>query len=130
MLDVSKIRAALFAKNLQGLASFYSEALGMIHVENDEHHAVLQQDDFELVIHQIPHSIADQIEILEPPVRREDGAVRLDYPVVDIRTSREVARSLGGDIDEAPPGWAERGTNFYLGCDPEGNVFGVSEQRV
>lgn len=129
MVEVSKIRVVLFAKNLNRIATFYSEALDMHRGESDEHHAVLKKSDFELVIHQIPSHIADEIEISVPPVRREGGAVRLEYPVVNIENSRIAAKSLGGDIDDTSPSWAERGTNFYLGYDPEGNVFGVS-QRV
>ena len=41
---------------------------------------------------------------------------------------RATARSLGGGIDDAPPAWAERNANFFLGYDPEGNVFGVRQQ--
>jgi hypothetical protein len=37
---------------------------------------------------------------------------------------------LGGDIDGHPPSWAERGANFFLGYDPEGNVFGVSQEAA
>jgi hypothetical protein len=52
--------------------------------------------------------------------------MRLDYPVTSIESSRRLARSLGGDIDDAPPAWAERSANFFFGHDPEGNQFGVS----
>jgi hypothetical protein len=30
-------------------------------------------------------------------------------------------------VDDAPPEWAARDANFFLGYDPEGNVFGVSQ---
>jgi hypothetical protein len=63
-------------------------------------------------------------------MRREGGAVRLDFPVADIVHSRKLARSLGGDIDDVPPAWANRDSNFYLGYDPEGNVIGVSRQII
>ena len=128
MLEVSKIRAALFAKDLNRMTTFYRDALGLTQGTKDEYQAVLQSLDFELVIHQVPQHIADTIEIAEPPVRREDSAIRLDYPVADVRKSRQIAKTLGGDIDESPPPWAEPSTNYYLGCDPEGNVFGVSQQ--
>lgn len=129
MVEALGIRAVLFARNLDQMAPFYSKALGMTCGASDESHAVLKRSGFELIVHQIPQHIADGIEIGEPPVRRVSGAVRLDYPVENVDTSRTHAKSLGGNIDEAPPSWAERGANFYLGFDPEGNVFGVSPQQ-
>jgi len=130
VVETSSIRAVLFAKDLAGMARFYSEALGMSRGESGEHHAVFQRSGFELIVHQIPKHIADRIKIESPPIRRESGAVRLDYPVASVENSRAVAKSLGGDIDGDPPSWAERGTNFFLGYDPEGNVFGVSQEAA
>jgi predicted enzyme related to lactoylglutathione lyase len=130
MVEVASIRAVLFAKDLSRVANFYSAALGMTRGTSDESHTRLERSGFELIIHQIPQRIADTIEIEQPPVRRVGGSVRLDYPVENIDNSRAAAKSLGGDIDELPPAWADRGTNFYLGHDPEGNVFGVSEQAA
>ena len=130
MGEASSVRAVMFAKDLRKMAAFYAEALGMTCGNSDEHHAVLERGGFELVVHQIPHHIANGIEIAAPPLRREGGAVRLDYPVENVADSRSLAKSLGGDIDEAPPAWAGSDTNFYLGYDPEGNVFGVSQRRT
>ena len=67
-------------------------------------------------------------KVQQPPVRRTGSGARLDYPIESITDSRRLARSLGGDIDDTPPGWADPDTNFYLGNDPEGNVFGVSQK--
>jgi predicted enzyme related to lactoylglutathione lyase len=130
MGEVASIRAVLFAKDLSRVAAFYSAALGMTRGTSDESHTRLERSGFTLIIHQIPRHIADTIAIDQPPARRVGGSVRLDYPVENIDNSRAAAKSLGGDIDELPPAWADRGTNFYLGHDPEGNVFGVSEQAA
>ena len=72
--------------------------------------------------------IAGGITIERPPKRRVSGAIRLDYPVASIEKSRTAARELGGDIDVAPPAWADRDANFFFGYDPEGNQFGVRQQ--
>jgi len=128
MVEVASIRAVLFAKDLSRLANFRSEVTGMSCRSDDETHTRLERSGFELILHQIPMQIADTIEIERRPVRRVGGSVRLDYPVENIETGREVAKSLGGGIDEDSPSWAEEDTNFYLGYDPEGNVFGVSQQ--
>jgi predicted enzyme related to lactoylglutathione lyase len=129
MVKTSNIRAVLFAKNHEQVAAFYSSVLGIKPGAQDEHHTSLQHGEFELIIHQIPNHIAAEIEIADPPVRREAGAIRLDYPIEDVESSRKLARSLGGEIDKAPPPWAEKDTDFYLGYDPEGNVFGVEADQ-
>jgi predicted enzyme related to lactoylglutathione lyase len=127
-VETSNVRAVLFAKDLKGVATFYHEALGMRVTSSDEYHSVLDCHGFELVVHQIPKQIADNITIDRPPKRRISGTIRLDYPVKSIGESRKAARSLGGDIDDAPPAWADRDANFYFGFDPEGNQFGVSQR--
>jgi catechol 2,3-dioxygenase-like lactoylglutathione lyase family enzyme len=120
-----KVRAVLFAKDLEKVAAFYVGALGMTRTFGDQDHAVLDCAGFQLIVHQIPKHIADAIAIRQPPERRVRGALRLDYPVSSIEDSRRLARSLGGDIDDAPPAWAPADAGFFFGYDPEGNQFGV-----
>lgn len=122
-----KIRAVLFAKNLPRVANFYCEALGLERSTQDRNYVLLRQNGFELIVHQIPEHIAATFEIADPPTRRASGSLRLDFLVSSVESSRTLAASHGGRIDENPPSMAERGTNFFLGYDPEGNVFGVSE---
>ena len=128
-MEASSPRAILFVKDLERVAAFYAGALAMRRVSGDKDHAVLDCDGFELVVHQIPKPFADTIVITEPPVRRVWGAIRLDFPVPSIADSRKLARSLGGEIDDAPPAWADPNTNLFFGHDPEGNQFGVSQRK-
>jgi hypothetical protein len=92
----------------------------------DDQHAALDVRGFRLMVHQIPAHLAGDIDIRKPPLRRESGAIRLDYPVGNLVKARNAAVRLGGQIDEQPPGWAGAEMCFFLGFDPEGNVFGVS----
>jgi hypothetical protein len=124
-MESSQVKAVLFVIDLERVAAFYVGALEMTRTFGDEHHAVLDCGGFELVVHRIPQHIAATMEIKQPPERRVAGAIRLDYPVSSVERSRGLARSLGGDIDEAPPPWADRGASFFFGYDPEGNQFGV-----
>jgi predicted enzyme related to lactoylglutathione lyase len=126
-MDSPSVNAVLFAKDLPSVAAFYSGALGMSVLARDEHHWRLDCRGFELVVHQVPKHIAAGIVVERPPKRRVSGATRLDYPVPSVEESRKKARTLGGDIDEAPPPWADRDANFFFGYDPEGNQFGVRE---
>jgi predicted enzyme related to lactoylglutathione lyase len=128
-VPASSVSAVLFAKDLRSVAEFYTAALGMQVLASDEHHSRLGCSGFELIVHQIPRHIADGIVIERPPQRRVWGSIRLDYPVPSVEESRRRARALGGDIDDMPPEWADRNANFFLGFDPEGNQFGVNEQR-
>jgi predicted enzyme related to lactoylglutathione lyase len=123
----NRVSAVLFVKDLRKVAAFYSAALEMRVVTSDEHHWLLNCAGFDLVVHQIPKHIADTIALERPPTPRVSGAVRLDYPVRSIAESRRTARSLGGKIDDKPPGWADPSAKFFLGYDPEGNQFGVRE---
>ena len=126
-MSSTSVSAVLFVKDLRTVATFYATALGMKVVASDEHHSRLDCHGFELVVHQIPQHIAAGITIDRPPERRVSGVIRLDYPVADIEKSRTAARKLGGDIDVAPPGWADANAKFFFGYDPEGNQFGVRQ---
>ncbi|HTJ19490.1 MAG TPA: VOC family protein [Steroidobacteraceae bacterium] len=129
-MESSNVSAVLFAKNLRRVAAFYSQALGMTCTASDEHHWALDGYGFHLIVHQIPPHIADKVTIQHPPERRVWGAIRLNFPVPSIEDSRRAARSLGGELDDAPPEWADRNANFFLGYDPEGNVFGASSLKA
>jgi predicted enzyme related to lactoylglutathione lyase len=128
-MEASSVRAVLFVKDLQKVAAFYIGALALTRVSGDLDHAVLECDGFELIVHQIPKPIAETIVVTQPPMRRVWGAIRLDFPVANIGDSRKLARSLGGEIDDAPPAWADRSANLFFGHDPEGNQFGVSQRK-
>ena len=126
-MESSNVSAVLFAKDLKKVAAFYTQALGMTCGFSDEYHWALKGCGFDLIVHQIPKHIASEITIQQPPERRVWGAIRLDFPVQSIDDSRKIARSFGGEVDAAPPEWAESSANFFLGYDPEGNVIGVSQ---
>jgi catechol 2,3-dioxygenase-like lactoylglutathione lyase family enzyme len=128
-METASVRAVLFVKDLDKVAAFYVGALALTRLSGDKDHAVLECDGFELVVHQIPKEIADTIVITQPPIRRVWGAIRLDFPVASIADSRKRARALGGEIDDAPPAWADPNTNLFFGHDPEGNQFGVSQRK-
>jgi len=128
-MEASSVRAVLFVKDLSRAVAFYAGALGMTRVSGDNDHSILECDGFELVVHQIPKQIAETIVIAQPPIRRVWGAIRLDFPVASIADSRKLACALGGEIDDAPPPWADAAANLYFGHDPEGNQFGVSQRK-
>lgn len=125
-MESVKISAVLFANNLEKVADFYVRVLGMCCKTRDEYHWLLNGFGFDLVIHQIPKQYL--CEIKNPPKRRESGAIRLDFPVMNVDEARSVAATLGGGIDKQSPNAENQASSLFLGYDPEGNVIGVYEQ--
>jgi predicted enzyme related to lactoylglutathione lyase len=122
----SAVSAVLFAKDARRVATFYFEVFGATVLNSDEHHSLLEYQGFRLMVHQIPAHLAEAVVVTHPPHRRESASIRLDYPVNDILAARRRAKLFGGHIDDRPPAWAWADASFFLGFDPEGNVFGVS----
>src|SRR5688572_18724345 len=120
------VGAVLFAKDLRKVSTFYVRVFQANLKHADAEHAELDIAGFRLIVQQIPAQFIQGLVISDPPRRREHGAVRLDFIVDDISRSRSDARSLGGVIDDQPPPWAGGDIRFYLGHDPEGNVFGTT----
>jgi predicted enzyme related to lactoylglutathione lyase len=126
----STVSAVLFAKDLRKVARFYREVMGASLHRSDAYHEALDCLGFRLVVHQIPQEFAQSIEISTPPERRENAALRLDFPVDHIELARRLAKELGGQIDELAPPWAAETQSFFLGYDPEGNVVGVMPNKA
>lgn len=123
---MSKVSAVLFVRDHVKVAAFYRDALGFARTAGDADHTALDCLGFELTIHQIPRRFLDESPSSGAPERRERSAIRLNFPMLDIAAARPRAASLGGKIDDAPPPWAARDANFFLGHDPEGNVFALT----
>jgi hypothetical protein len=129
-MSVSTVTAILFAKDLAKVAGFYRGALGVTPTTSDANHTILSCGGFDLIIHQIPHPMADSIVITIPPKRCETGTIRLNFTINSVTAARQVAASLGGEVDETAPVWAAPGAKGRLGHDPEGNVFFVDESAL
>lgn len=127
MHDRPKPSAVVFAKDLARLADFYRQVIGMTELHRDQDHVVLDDAQFQLVLHGIPAGIAARIQITEPPQVREDTPIKLCLPVLSIEGARQAAASLGGQIGPQHQEWETRGFRACDGHDPEGNVFQVRE---
>jgi len=120
-------RAGLFvyAKDLQRLAGFYEAVAGMTRLHAGDELVVLESPDIQLLVHQIPAQIAQDIVITAPPQRREDSALKFFFTVADLVQTAALINRLGGMVF-APqyqgPGFVVQNT-----CDPEGNVFQVRQ---
>jgi catechol 2,3-dioxygenase-like lactoylglutathione lyase family enzyme len=124
-----KPSAVVFAKDVAKLALFYREVLGMKEVHGDKSHVVLDEGQFQLVLHGIPEEIAATFEITQPPEIREDMPIKLCLPVNSIEGARTRAARLGGKVGPKSKEWQARGFRACDGYDPEGNVFQVRESE-
>ncbi|MEO8018258.1 MAG: VOC family protein [Pseudomonadota bacterium] len=128
-MTTSSVSAVIFANHLRKVAAFYQGVFAIHSSRADRDHDVLVFPGFELTIHQIQQRLLTLESVDSPPERRERSAIRLDFPVTDLEQARREATRLGGVIDDLPPAWAGNDTHFFLGHDPEGNVFGVRVSR-
>jgi len=119
------VSATLFVRDVKAVADFYRDTFSASALAEDESHVVLNCAGFELVVHQIPRSLLPGVSAGEPILRRERSAIRLTFPVRDLAQARRSAQARAGVIDTDPPAWAGTDRRFFLGQDPEGNVFGI-----
>ena len=120
-------RAGLFiyAKDVERVAAFYAEVLGMVRAHATPQMMVLRSPDLQLVVHAMPAERAAQVTIATPPVPRDDAAIKFFHTVPSLAQAGETAAALGGAV------WPEqyRGPGFIVcnAVDPEGNIFQVRE---
>lgn len=123
-------RAGLFiyATDVGRVAGFYQSLLGMSRLHASAELVVLQSRDVQLVVHQVPASIAAAISIDSPPRQRADCALKFFFSVPSIDAAREIAADLGGQVlDALYPG---RGFVACNAIDPEGNIFHLREHAA
>lgn len=117
----------IYAKDLDRLADFYCRVLSMHVIAKSSDLRVLDSPDMQLVLHEIPRFIANQIEITVPPLKREDTALKFFFTVPSLAAAQSAMRATGGDLfGETFDGPGFRARNAY---DPEGNIFQLREKR-
>lgn len=118
----------LYAKDLARLAGFYESLLGMARSHASDELVVLQTQDVQLIVHQLPSQVASRISITSPPTLREESALKFFFTVPGIADAGAKAAALGGGVlDQVYEGRGFRACNAW---DPEGNVFQVRESTA
>ena len=102
---------------------FYSRCFALQPVLIAEGYCTMESDFFRLSLVSAPEDIAAMIQIETPPRRRMDVPIKLAFEVVSVEDTREVANSLGGEIDPVTTEWSHLGVIHCDGVDPEGNVI-------
>lgn len=127
MHEKPKPSAVIFVTDVIRMANFYQAVAEMQEVDRDQGHVVLDDGNFQLVIHGIPARIAASIVITEPPEIREETPIKICLPVASIAHARDRAAQLGGRVGSKDKEWQARGFIACDGYDPEGNVFQLRE---
>jgi predicted enzyme related to lactoylglutathione lyase len=117
--------AVLFAKDMQRMAEFYHEALGLPLIAAPMAPGWLEFDagSVRLALHALAPRVARQIEITSPPRAREESPLKLLFEVDDIDAARRRLVQYGATMFEP------RSTGVCDGLDPEGNVFSLIPTR-
>ncbi|MCM3873568.1 MAG: hypothetical protein ND895_23025 [Pyrinomonadaceae bacterium] len=113
--------AMIFAKNIELMANFYRDAVGLTPITAESSEGWLEFDagGVALALHAIPADIAKDIEITNPPTIREGTPIKLVFEVSDVEVARIRLMKHGARMSE-PSAWGS-----CDGADPEGNVFQI-----
>lgn len=117
--------ALIYAKDPGLLTHFYRTLLQMDLLSQDEQLVVLENGDFQLLLHTIPEPYAGQIEVTQPPELRERSAIKLFFTVSSLAWAEAKAADLGGGL--LPQQWSGPGFVLRNAFDPEGNILQLRE---
>jgi hypothetical protein len=124
-----RARMVLYAKDFATMREFYQGVFQLQIEQSELDHVVLGSSTFQLVIVQVPVSIASTIHVASPPVRRTESPVKLVFDVESISAARGVVLNLRGGIDPAESEWIFQGHRVCDGHDPEGNVVQFQQRQ-
>lgn len=115
----------LFVKDLDRMAAFYSDVLGLRPNEDTRLDDWIEFGDgaSRFSLHAIPAAIAAGIPIESPPRVREQSAAKLTFEVRDVETTLTKIEAMGLPLLRRPWGGTEA-------VDPEGNVFALRNPTV
>jgi predicted enzyme related to lactoylglutathione lyase len=112
----------LFTGDVDRLAAFYRDVLGLAVLESEPGWCVLDAGGVKLAVHGIPKEIAG--EVSDPPRKREDSYWKPTFVVDDLDAT--LARLANhGVAMSAPRTFGPR--TFSDGIDVDGNVFQIAK---
>jgi predicted enzyme related to lactoylglutathione lyase len=120
--------AVIYAKDVARVGVFYAKVAGLTLSQPEPGYASLESPALQLFIVAMNPGIAAQVHIAQPPVPREDTALKFIFPVASIADARPLAAEGGGVLKPAAAEWEFNGHRHCDGHDPEGNVFQLRER--
>ena len=118
-----------FASELDQVAAFYSNVLGLHEASRDDDHILLESPGFQLVVHRIPAHSAATVQVEEPPIRRATAAMKPVFFVPSLVSVRTTVGAHGGTMEPRDKEWSFNGVPVCDAIDPEGNVIQFREMR-
>jgi catechol 2,3-dioxygenase-like lactoylglutathione lyase family enzyme len=119
------MEAVIYVVDLERCVDFYAQVLGLVLREKSDGSCILDGQGLTLNMVQVPEAIAAEVELQDPPERREETPIKLVFEVADIASVRASAPAWGGSIDPVDAEWPWLGSVRCDGVDPEGNVLQV-----
>jgi catechol 2,3-dioxygenase-like lactoylglutathione lyase family enzyme len=110
-------RAMIFVKNLDRMAAFYGDTLGLNPIP-ETRTASWVEFDAGIALHAVPAELGDRIEISTPARLREENPIKLIFEAADVASERARLETLGIAMTPRPWGACD-------GADPEGNIFQI-----
>lgn len=122
--------AVIYAKDVARVSAFYASVAGLALSHTEPDHASLESSALQLFIVAMNAGIAASVQIANPPVPRENTALKLIFAVASLEAARVLAAQAGGALKPAQAEWAFNGWRHCDGHDPEGNVFQLRERAA
>lgn len=115
----------IYAKDILRVAAFYESILGLARRHATSDLIVLQGSGLQLIVHALAPEIATAVAVSDPPVPRDNAALKFFFTVPSLATAREMAPTLGGMVLSQE--YSGRGFRASNAVDPEGNIFHLRE---
>lgn len=122
--------AVIYAKDVARVSAFYASVAGLALTHAEPGHASLESSALQLFIVAMNAGIAASVQVANPPVPRENTALKFIFPVVSLQAARALAAQGGGALKPPQAEWAFNGWRHCDGHDPEGNVFQLRERAA
>ncbi|MEY4276427.1 MAG: hypothetical protein RIS26_890 [Actinomycetota bacterium] len=114
----------IFSVSGEKLAHFYEMVLSFSrtqHPGDSNDYIRLQKGKEELIIHTVPAQIAESIVLENPPVPREESAMKPVFEVESLSIAVEQVSNFGGIVTDRA--FTLDGLTYRDIVDPEGNVL-------
>src|SRR5262249_36768938 len=113
---------ALFVSDLDRIAAFYADVIGLSEARRSNDHIVLESPGYQLVIHRAFGDEPATSPAVAPANRRSGAAFKTVFVVPNLAGARTLVESSGGVLDPVDREWSFDGAAVCDAVDPEGNV--------
>ena len=120
--SLSKTSFVIYAKDMEVVAGFYKETLGLSTVETKPKHVLLGRAGIEVIVIQSREASVGPAPLPGRTELRATTPLKASFLVADLDYVRQAAERTGGTLKPREAGWRWRGMIHLDGSDPEGNI--------